>query len=224
MPFTQPGYVICQARIERRGTDSLRSGDDCINTFVFRNDEVGPGNGFVEVQNRLNTFYGGLSGTQSAPLKDGMSTQITGMTYYMRTAAQAVGTPGEELPSNVNWTLNPVDLLPPELAVCSSYRAAPPYTKSRRGRIFIGPLRSMVNESGIVSNFFKNDLIQATKGLASVSPANPVAWVIASRKNNSSALIEQGYVDRAFDVIRGRDPNTEGFRGRTPSDWTVNVT
>lgn len=221
MPFVQPGYINVQARFIRQKVGHAGVGDVCINTFVFRNDLVSPQNGYLQVRDRLNTFYTASPATGLPAIGQFMSPAISEVLYYCRPTDAAIGEPGEEVPAGVPLGNTATTMLPAELAVCSSYRAVPPYTGSRRGRIYIGPLAPNAMDNGFVQLQFMNTLREATKGLASTGASVGVTWVIASRKYGTSELIKEGYVDKHFDVQRRRDPGTEGQFGRRPADWTL---
>jgi len=195
-------------------------GDVIINTFVFKGS--GPdAPSMADIKARLDIFYGGLAGAQVGTLKARLHNSITGVTYYGRPANAAPGIPGEELPGAVGIASPGGNSLPPDVCVALSYRAALPNGPSRRGRIYFGPLLvAAVDPFGVLNAAFRTDLIEAAKGLASTSVANPVEWMIASRKNNTSSRIVRGYVDSAMDTQRRRDPVTQKF-GRTADAWAL---
>lgn len=215
--FTLAGHTIVQARFPRTNADVI------INTFVF---DRGVGDD-ANIVNRLNTFYFGLNsvGGQVQPLALIMSKSLQTPTYYMRDADQAVGTPGRELAGTGTFPGTRGDL-PNDLAICASYRAALPNGPRRRGRLYIGPLHGVIpggsaalfDTLGRIHSGAKDIVNQAAQGLATVSPSNPVRWVIASRVGNTSAPITRGYVDSHFDTMRSRDPGTEFF-GRANDAW-----
>lgn len=68
--------------------------------------------------------------------------------------------------------INPTSGLPPEVAACLSYRAAPPNTKRRRGRIFLGPLDPQAMAPGTTSSYpsllaaFRTAVLAAAVNLA----------------------------------------------------------
>jgi hypothetical protein len=213
--FTLPAHLLVQARFSR-GT----VGDAIINTFVFKG--AGPdAPTMADVKARLDQFYGGLAGTQVTKIAARLHNSITGVTYYGRPADAAPGIPGEEVAGSVTVASPGGNSLPPDVCTALSYRAALPNGPSRRGRIYFGPLLvAAIDPFGVLAAAFRSDLIQACKGLASTSVANPIEWMIASRKNNTSARIVRGYVDSAMDTQRRRDPITEQF-GRTADAWTL---
>lgn len=214
--FDQPGFVLAVARFSRSGGDVVQ------NTFVFRRD-IATGTGFTEIRNRLDELYMGVPGTGLQPVKQFLSNLVTGLTYYMRQTDLARGEAGTEVPSATFTVPNGTNTrMPPELAVCGSYRAGSPYTKRRRGRIYLGPLSGLAHDTttGRITADCRNSLRESMRKLASESAANPMRWVIASRVGNSASLITEGYVDEHFDVQRRRDPSTESF-ARRASEWTV---
>lgn len=223
MPFNQPGFIICQARFGRGSTAGGLPADQVINTFVFRDDAV-TGNGYAEVVNRLEDFYYGLSGTQTATLGSYLHNSVDSLTYYLRDADAAPGTPGEEIESTAfTQTASISSSLPPDVAVCLSYRGPVPDTKRTRGRIYLGPFRggsTLVDSDGRLATGAHDNMLAAMAGLASTSETNSVRWTIASRAGNSSEDIVRGYIDRAFDTQRRRDPQSQVY-DRQPDEFTV---
>jgi hypothetical protein len=214
--FTLPGYTIVQARFPRSDADLV------VNTFIFQR-----GNGTDQmIVNRLENFYFGIQSTNGRKVADYLSPKMQGPSYYMRDADQEVGSPGRELPG-INVVPPGEDELPPDLAVCASYRAALPNSKRRRGRIYMGPLRGglvvgspIISPQGRVNLGIRVTLNAACSVLAGASATNPVRWVIASRVGNTAEVVRRGYVNPHFDTMRSRDPHTEFF-GRAEDEWDV---
>jgi hypothetical protein len=106
--------------------------------------------------------------------------------------------------------------LPEEVACCLSLLGAPPVTRRRRGRVFIGPLSSAATEtaSGTLptrpSVEFQNVLRAAWIQLkADTDGGAAFGWSIRSvTPAENFVKIESGYVDDALDTIRKRGPRT----------------
>jgi len=223
MPFTLPGYVTVAARFNRS------DGDVVVNTFAFKNAALG---NEVGITGMLDEFYfGPVASEGGARIIDLLSERIIGGEYYFRDADQLAGTPGREY--SMGGPFNPeatVPVLPPDLAVCASYRGALPTHKRRRGRIYLGPLSRDVDLPGLAYSVHdENGRVSAgTQALVNAAAARLAAsdggadydWVIASRAGNSATPIVRGYCDQHFDTQRRRDPGTQTF-GRHPDDWTV---
>lgn len=104
-----------------------------------------------------------------------------------------------------------VDGYAEEVAVCLSYTGAPPITPRRRGRIYIGPLRSSAVSPADASNparpsgSFTGDLTRAAQRLADEVA---VDWSVHSLRPASNFVgIRGGYVDNALDTQRRRGPD-----------------
>nr|CRY97718.1 hypothetical protein [uncultured prokaryote] len=222
MPFDQANHVLVQARFNRE----LASvpADVVINTFVFDKAGLVTGNGYAEIVERLDTFYYGLTGAQAASVGSYLHNALSGLTYYLRDTDAAKGTPGEEIESDDFTRTSAISSsLPPDVALCVSYRAAPPVTARRRGRIYLGPLRggsTLVDSDGKLLDAAHDNIVAAAEGLSTSSGSNPVRWVVASRAGNTAADIVSGYVDSSFDTQRRRDPSTEVYL-RHPDDWDI---
>jgi hypothetical protein len=162
----------------------------------------------VFIRDRLDTFYTGLAGAQTTPLRTFMAKELASLTYWMRAADAVVGTPGTEVPSDT-WTAPTVTTsMPPDVAVCISYRTDPPNTPRRRGRIYLGPLAyltALQSSGGQIVSGARTDFAEAAKGLASDSILEPVKWVVASRVGNAAGEITNGHIDAGFDTQRRRD-------------------
>lgn len=113
--------------------------------------------------------------------------------------------------------------LPLEVAVVSSFSAprqsGVPQAR-RRGRLYIGPLSvDVVDISSplflpVVKPVFLTLLAGVTKTLSESN--DPTAqWVVWSRKGNSFAPIEEGYVNNEFDTQRRR-----GYDALARTQWT----
>lgn len=215
MPPVNSFTTIVQARFARI------DGDAFINTFCFDTGGATTGEADADIVDRLDNFYFTTPDGAVNPVVWGMTSRMSGLEYYMREVTDPVGTPGREYVSPGFVGPSAGGLLPPDVAVCISYRAGSPYTRRRRGRIYIGPLqtRAVSSTDGQVLPAYRTTLNAAAEGLASTSPTAPVEWMIYSRAGGDMHRITEGYVDVHFDTQRRRDPGTETYQ-RHPADWT----
>lgn len=186
--------------------------DRFINVFHFTGGGVAASD-MAAAAARVAEFY------DSVPA--GASTAVGGfLSPYIQRAFEVrvydLDTPKPRVPTIGTYTLpasvNPSGM-PEEVALCVSYTAAPPITKRRRGRIYIGPL----NQSAAVfvpastTDFshpgeeFTNTCAFAAAFLAQ---DGTVDWVIrSSLPTENFVRIAAGYVDNAFDTQRRRGPD-----------------
>jgi hypothetical protein len=110
-----------------------------------------------------------------------------------------------------------VSTLPPELAICVSFRAALASgvnAARRRGRVYIGPLSDNAREGGgdpQVASAARIALAQDADDLLTASNASADwSWGVYSRTDGILRPVVAGWVDDAFDVQRrrGLEPTT----------------
>jgi hypothetical protein len=103
--------------------------------------------------------------------------------------------------------------LPEEVAVCLSYNAGPlagADPRSRRGRLYIGPLNTSATSNTIVgggtrpTDAFLNTLVEA--GLKMMGDTT-VEWCVRSQKFQTLAEIVRVWADDAWDTQRRRGPD-----------------
>ncbi len=213
MPLTLPGVVLVQARW-LRGT----VGDPVINTFAFL---VAASGGATDnnIRDSLDQFYFTTT-TNGGNINGILNSSLTALTYIMRDADQAAGTPGREIPSLLFVPPAAGSWMPADVAICASYRGSAPVTARKRGRIYLGPVRQgSVTTTGLILDSSQVTVQQACARLAGKTQSDG-QWVIASRKYNEIANVVSGYVDEHFDTQRRRDPGAQFF-GRRPDEWTL---
>nr|CRY97699.1 hypothetical protein [uncultured prokaryote] len=101
---------------------------------------------------------------------------------------------------------------PAEVALCVSYQAQKENgvtQSSRRGRIYLGPLSTPVNEEGRPQTSFRQGVAEAFQQLifdikAISGPAGVDDFVIYSPTNGTFASFDNGWIDNAFDTQRRR--------------------
>lgn len=103
--------------------------------------------------------------------------------------------------------------LPPEVALCASFKATPTSgisLASQRGRIYVGGLGTGCFTAGATTTFpaptslFISQLNTAAKALRDVAATTHFQWEIYSKKVGLSFLVASGWVDNAFDTQRRR--------------------
>lgn len=98
--------------------------------------------------------------------------------------------------------------LPPEVALCSSFKAAGASTPRTRGRIYYGPFNERaLSESGVGSP--SQGLIDALAAAADFfqgegGEAEDYQWMIYSPTGGLYHIVNDGWVDNAFDTQRRR--------------------
>ena len=106
-------------------------------------------------------------------------------------------------------------VLPEEAAACLSYRKVPAAggnIRSERGRIFLGPLAGGALVAGggktRIATGFMSAAVQAAKRLQLEirGIGLNVDWIVWSPTTGQEHVIEEVYMDNAFDTIRSRGP------------------
>lgn len=128
----------------------------------------------------------------------------------------------EQFPFTVNASTVP---LPNEVALCLSFKTSQGnVSPSNRGRIYFGPLNGSscvaedAHHNAIPSTGLQSALLNLGTRLYDGAIGNDMEWAVYSRKNNSLGLIQNCWVDNAFDTQRrrGNDPT-----GRVQTDLTA---
>lgn len=92
----------------------------------------------------------------------------------------------------------------------------------RRGRVFLGPfnVNALTEDAntleGIPTTSLRNAVAGACDNLASLSPSSNLKWVVASKADDDTYVVEAGYVDNRFDTQRRRGQEANA---RTP--WSI---
>lgn len=101
------------------------------------------------------------------------------------------------------------DPLPSEVALCLSFqgaRVAGEPQARKRGRIFLGPLRTSMNTSGRPTSASVGAILDAAEdlydGIAAITTG--AGWEVWSPANGTSEPIVEAWVDDAFDTQRSR--------------------
>lgn len=94
------------------------------------------------------------------------------------------------------------DLGPREVALCLSYRTDPPYTSSRRGRIYTGPWAKQ-NCDERPRETLRAAVIAMGEDFASIG-GEDISWRLYSPTTDEDHHIRHIWVDDAWDTVRGR--------------------
>jgi hypothetical protein len=117
------------------------------------------------------------------------------------------------------------DGLPLEVAACASFEGLPESGVNqarRRGRIFIGPLKTSAGtldgaNPPRLKNGFMSDVCAAMEGLHAWTLTEGGVWLVESRVDPSLVTpVVRGWVDNDFDTQRRRSP-----RATSRTTWSV---
>lgn len=115
--------------------------------------------------------------------------------------------------------------LPNEVALCLSFKTSQGNVgPSNRGRIYFGPLNGPSAVAKDTNGFAKptaglqSALLNLGRRLYDNAIAQDMAWAIYSRKHNSLGLVQNCWVDNAFDTQRRRG---NAATGRVQTDLTA---
>lgn len=113
------------------------------------------------------------------------------------------------------------DTLPSEVAIVSSFQAAPvnglPQSR-RRNRVYLGPLSSLglAAADGVINSSCREAIAGAFENLASNSASEAQwIWVVYSPTDDDNHAIADGWIDNAFDSQRRR-----GIESYSRETWT----
>lgn len=186
--------------------DSGQPRDAAVNTFHF--DATASVQATYDALDlALQSFYEDPSPPQSFSISDELSLALTGL-YRIKIydLADAIPRPTRAVYDHV--TTVGTDGLPEEVAICLSYQAdtlAGQPQAQRRGRIFIGPLRTAVMDNlGNINPNMQEVWGRAAQRLVTDSAATAAPWVVRHRATGSVATITNGWVDNEFDTQRRR--------------------
>jgi len=190
--------------------------DRFVNTFHFS----GVGNKVTDgttIAARLAALYNTAGGTPAQKIGDCLSP-------FVDTAAEIriydLAEPEPRVPFTVGLTVAPgttgTVALPEEVAVCVSFKADPPHTPRRRGRVFLGPLTNAWLTSPGTSGPPVRLAASATARLADLfethmlvpSNSTTLKWVIHSPSSGLFPIVTSGHIDDALDSVRKRGPDS----------------
>lgn len=103
--------------------------------------------------------------------------------------------------------------LPADVAMCLSWHGAPPITRSKRGRIFLGGAQTewvVEGSAGALPTWLMISGGPAFRALTSMTTlaASPVGWCVRSQKYGGTVPVVGGYVDSEPDTQRRRGSPT----------------
>lgn len=176
----------------------IQVGDLASAFIAFYRDDTPTGG---EVQQLLSNALASGAGAARIELYEiNLGTGLMGTPFYVNDFPITQGGSAE-------------DLLPNEVAICSSFGAtAPPGVnpQRRRGRVFVGPLKRAAcvpnAQTGQpeVSDYFLDTIVEATERLALELIDIGATLCVWSRKDAVLTPVTRGWVDREFDTQRRR--------------------
>jgi hypothetical protein len=183
--------------------------DRFVNTFHFLSPQAYAGDRTI-VADAVAGFY---TTAYSSKTVGGYLSPYVIRGFQVRTYDLDTPGPGRE-PYVKTYTLGvmmtdgavPLGNMVEEASVCLSYRAIPPYTARRRGRIYIGPLNTGAISAATstspsrVAGQFSTCIKNAALALVNTG----LGWSVHSTKDGTYNLIHDGWVDDAFDTQRRR--------------------
>ncbi len=186
-----------------------------VNTFSFRSASTPLYQDLsAQVAAALTLFYNG--GVVPNSLGAYMASWVA-RAFEIRTYNPADGKP--RVPTIYSATLPAAhggathEHIPADVCMCLSFHGAPPITRSKRGRIYLGGVQNEWIQSGstaglpsfiTVATSAADSAIKAMTQLAAAS----VGWSIYSRVHNTYAPVVGGYVDSEPDTQRRRGSTT----------------
>ena len=198
------GVVRAMVRFEG---DTLTPEDIFINTWHFL-----PNGGILtegvadQLTAQLDNFYKSPHGGQPGFILEYSSSFLTG-NVEIRFYDLADAKPRTPITRSFVFTPVASGSLPAEVSVVMSFEAGKPVTRSRRGRLYLGPLNANAMNATSTSDRHISPTLQtmiahAAAYMSDPSTAHP--WAIWSEKLQSAAVVETGWVDDAFDTQRRR--------------------
>jgi len=183
---------------------SADSEDLVMNTWHFDITDAHTEGNCTPVANALDTFY-----TSLITLLNTSITWTNGRIKMYDLSESTPRAPIYDQPFVISGTPS-ASWLPAELAVCLTYQAVPlsgVRQSRRRGRIYLGPWSSAANSttSGTISSSTYTPVATAATALLVASDsAAGWAWIVHSETASGNSVVDNGWVDNAWDVQRRR--------------------
>lgn len=187
--------------------------DACVNTFHF-NSTGGSLEGDLDtIEQLVQDFYFATPTGEGGPIRAYWGAQVDEDDVRVRLFNMASPEPRAPLRDTdigVEGAVSGTGL-PDEVALCLSFQA--PQVSGinqarRRGRIFFGPLGQNALSGTVPNNRpdagFRGRLLAAGKDLMDNAAATSAPWVVFSQTDNVGYLVDNGWVDNAFDTQRRR--------------------
>lgn len=182
--------------------DSALPEDRSVNTFAVQlNDAAVVLTELAAWHTALTTFYNAI---------DGLFSSSISAVGTIKSYDRADPTPRVPKLSTALAIVAGSAMLPAECAICVSFQAvtlAGAPQSRRRGRVFIGPLNSSVNDTstGRPDTTQVTTLQNAADALVTTSKgAAEWYWEVWSQANLSGREVDNGWIDNAFDTQRRR--------------------
>lgn len=205
MPLpTVPDHMYVQAIFSRD------DGDECVNTFCFRNHRDIPGESFQDAALResmrdlLDSFYG-TGASEATTVGGNLSGAVHSLRYVIYDLGQPLGG-AVEIDSATFRTApgSATGRAPADVAIAITWRTGL-RGRSYRGRTYLGPLGSSTIDSGGRLNAAQRDRIVGAAPKLIGDPATR-DWQICvlSRVQSVATPVTSADIDHEFDTQRRR--------------------
>lgn len=196
-----------QVQVELRTQTGIPA-DNIINTFAFQ--WVGsPGSpDFGALAGLIDDFYDDVGDNLSNVLSGG------GLAHQIKIYDLTDPSPRPPVFTTTFTQQGGTNPLPVEVAICASFQGIQEagYSQARRrGRIFIGPLRTNTIQAGTdgyprISSNTRNDIATACENLQANASAADWPWCVWSRADDQLYIVNNGWIEDEFDTQRRRGP------------------
>lgn len=208
-----------QVQVELRTQTGIPA-DNIINTFAFQ--WVGSGDpDFETLVGLIDDFYDEMG-------QDVFSNVLAGASGAHQVKIYDLTDPSPRPPVHIGsfQQTGGTNPLPAEVAICASFQGIQEagYSQARRrGRVFIGPLRSATIGTGSdgyprVSVGTRTAIATACSDLQANASAADWAWCVWSRSDDELYIVNNGWIEDEFDTQRRRGPGP-----LTRSTWGAGI-
>lgn len=185
--------------------------DVTVNTWAFGNVNIATATDMDDIAVELLTFYNVLAPAETVLVSHyspELTDQLTLKFYDLASPEPRapIRTQGEVL-TNMNTTGG---ALPAEVALCMSFQAVQvsglPQAR-RRGRLYLGPFKNeldVVDTAGGVGLQLQQTIVATGQRLLDASNSATWYWAVHSPTNDDVNVVNNGWVDNAFDTQRRR--------------------
>lgn len=198
--------------------------DACVNTFHFNSTGGTLATDLDTITDLVQDFYFATPTGEGGPIRAYWGAQVDEDDVHLRLynlSSPEPRAPLRDTDIGVEGSVSGTGL-PDEVALCLSFQApqvsGSPQSR-RRGRIFFGPLGQNALSGTVPNNRpdagFVGRLAQAGEDLMNNAAATSAPWVVYSPTDDAGYLVDNGWVDNAFDTQRRR-----GVSPTTRTTWS----
>lgn len=182
--------------------------DNYVNNFHFQYTGVAP-NDYDNIRDMLVDYYTIEAPGASNAISSFMCTPSVTGTWTIKIYLLDDPKPRYPVYTDTGFVgLSGGTTLPAELALVMSFqgmRIAGEVQSRRRNRIYLGPFILDANDDGLVTGALVETVLFAGKELLNASiGADKWDWVVYSPTNDDVVVIDNGWVDNAWDIQRRR--------------------